>query len=151
MFDLIGVAVLPCVRWIFLFAVFLIASPLLRWDNWYYSGMGDFLQSSVQNIKLQNTLGGGVGRYLKNTNHVVWTATGGLAWQQVNYHENFVPVSSENVASALVSSNLSLFYFDKTALTVKALVLPALSDPGRVHFSLNTSSTSSCGRTSSGT
>ena len=112
---------------------------LLRWDNWYYAGVGDFLQSSVQNIRLQNTLGGGVGRYIMNTNHTVWTVTGGLAWQQINYHENALPISSENVTSALVASNLSLFYFDRTTLTVKALVLPALSDPGRVYFSLNTS------------
>ena len=40
---------------------------LLRWNNWFYSGTGNFLQSSVQGIDLQTTLGGGVGRYLRNT------------------------------------------------------------------------------------
>ncbi|HST12305.1 MAG TPA: DUF481 domain-containing protein [Terriglobales bacterium] len=115
----------------------IVGQRLLRWNNWYYSGLGDFLQSSVQNIRLQNTLGGGVGRYIKNTNHATFTITGGFAWQQINYSENLVSLSSENVASALIASNLSLFYFDRTTLTVKALVLPALSDPGRAHFSLN--------------
>jgi hypothetical protein len=37
---------------------------LLRWNNWFYSGTGNFLQSSVQGIDLQTTLGGGIGRYL---------------------------------------------------------------------------------------
>ncbi len=27
---------------------------LLPWDNWFYGGLGDFLQSSVQGIQLQN-------------------------------------------------------------------------------------------------
>ena len=30
---------------------------LLRWNNWFYSGTGDFLQSSVQAINVQTTLG----------------------------------------------------------------------------------------------
>ena len=42
---------------------------LLRWNNYYYGGLADFLQSSEQGIQLQTSLGGGIGRYLKNTNH----------------------------------------------------------------------------------
>lgn len=110
---------------------------LMRWDNWYYSGQADCLQSSVQQIRLQNTLGGGVGRYIRDTNHIAFTVTAGLAWQQINYSGGLVPVNSENVMAAFVSSNLSLFYFDKTTLTVKATVLPSLSDPGRFHTSLD--------------
>lgn len=41
---------------------------LLRWNNWFYAGSASFLQSSVQDIRLQTTLGGGIGRYVKNTN-----------------------------------------------------------------------------------
>lgn len=117
----------------------LTAQRLLRWENWYYSGLADFYQSSEQNIKLQSTFGGGIGRYIKNTNHTIFTLTGGLAWQQINYAKGTTSVASENVTSALVASNLSLTYFDRTTLTVKTLILPALSDPGRVHFTLNTS------------
>jgi hypothetical protein len=41
---------------------------LLPWNNWFYAGLGTFLQSSVQGIALQSTVGGGIGRYFKNTN-----------------------------------------------------------------------------------
>ena len=34
---------------------------------------------------------------------------------------------------------MKLFRFDRTNLNVTASLLPALSDPGRVHFNLNTS------------
>lgn len=34
---------------------------LLPWRNYFYEGLGTFLQSSVQSIRLQTTLGGGIG------------------------------------------------------------------------------------------
>jgi hypothetical protein len=35
------------------------ADRLLRWNNWYYTGVTDFLQSSVQGIQLQSTFDAG--------------------------------------------------------------------------------------------
>ena len=58
---------------------------LLRWNNWFYAGTGSFLQSSVQDINLQTTLGGGIGRYLKNTNRTSIYVLGGFGWQSVGY------------------------------------------------------------------
>lgn len=115
------------------------ALQLLRWNNWYYSGLADFFQSTQQGITLQSTLGGGIGRYIKNTNRTSLSVIGGFGWQQINYRQNLFPSSTQHVASALVSTKLDLFYFDKTNLDVSAMLLPALSDPGRVHFNLNTS------------
>jgi hypothetical protein len=31
----------------------------MRWDNWFYEGLGGFLQSSEQGIVRQTTFGGG--------------------------------------------------------------------------------------------
>jgi hypothetical protein len=47
--------------------------------------------------------------------------------------------ASENVTSAWISGQAKLYRFDRTSLVVTASLLPALSDPGRVHFNLNTS------------
>jgi hypothetical protein len=115
------------------------AMRLLRWNNWYYTGLADFLQSSVQGIKLQSTFGGGVGRYLKNTNHATISVTGGFAWQRINYLENILPSPTQNVTSALIGSQVKLFWFNKTTLEISTYLLPALSEPGRVHYTLNTS------------
>jgi hypothetical protein len=115
------------------------ARRLLRWNNWYYSGLADFLQSSEQGIQLQSTFGGGIGRYIKNTDHTTITVLGGFAWQQINYQKAIVPANSESVTSGLIGANLNLFYFNKTTLSVSAQVLPAISDPGRVHYTLNAS------------
>jgi hypothetical protein len=119
--------------------VALTGQRLLRWNNWYYTGLADFLQSTVQGIQLQTTLGGGIGRYLKNTGRTTFKVYGGFAWQRINYQEALILSPTQQVTSALVGTSLNLFRFDKTTLAVNATVLPALSQPGRVHLNLNTS------------
>jgi hypothetical protein len=113
------------------------ASRLLRWDNYFYSGLDSFLQSSVQGITLQSTLGGGIGRYLKNTNHANISVLGGIAWQNTNYKPSIIPQSAQNLAVAVVAAEVKLFRFNKTNLNVTATLFPAISEPGRVHFNTN--------------
>ena len=110
---------------------------LLRWKNWYYIGVADFLQSSTQGITLQGTFGGGIGRDIKNTGDTFFTVYGGFVWQRINYNEAIIPARTQNVTSALVATSLQLFRFNRTTLHVKANLLPAVSEPGRLHFNLN--------------
>lgn len=113
------------------------AQRLLPWNNWFYSGVGDFLQSSEQGITLQTTVGGGVGRYLKRTHRASITLLGGAAWQNTNYQQSIVPLGKQNLAAALIYSDLKFFRFSKTNLDATAALLPAISDPGRVRFNTN--------------
>ena len=110
------------------------SSHLLPWNNYFYAGMGDFLQSSEQGINLQSTLGGGVGRYFRNTNRSSLSVLGGMAWQGTNYEPSIAPQGSQNLLTAVVSADLRIFRFNKTNLNVLATVYPALSQPGRVRF-----------------
>jgi len=113
------------------------ARHLLPRNNWFYSGLGTFLQSSEQGITLQSTLGVGIGRYLKNTNRARISVLCGGAWQNTNYHQALVPLGKENLAAALVYADARLFRFSKSNLDVTAALLPAISDPGRVRFNTN--------------
>ncbi|HKM67908.1 MAG TPA: DUF481 domain-containing protein [Candidatus Acidoferrum sp.] len=112
---------------------------LLRWNNWYYTGLADFLQSSEQGIQLQSGIGGGFGRYLVNDNRSTVTLFGGLVWQRISYQQMIVPSLTQNAASALIGSDVRLFRFNKTNLSVSATLLPSITESGRVHFNLNTS------------
>ena len=118
------------------------ARHLLPWNKWFYSGLGTFLQSSEQGIALQSTLGGGLGRYLKDTNRTTITLLGGMAWQNTHYNStgagSTVP-TRENVAAGLLYTEARLFKFSKTNLDLSAALLPAMSDPGRVWFNTNAS------------
>ena len=64
------------------------AYRLLPWNNWFYEGLGTFLQSSEQGIVSQATFGGGVGRYLKNSNVARISVIAGFAGQNTQYKQN---------------------------------------------------------------
>jgi hypothetical protein len=111
---------------------------LLPWDNYFYAGLGNFLQSSVQGVRLQTTLGGGIGRFLKNTNRTSIAVLGGLGWQSTDYKQfTTVRPGTQNIAAALIGAELKVFKFKKTNLDVTATLVPALSDPGRVFYKAN--------------
>ena len=99
--------------------------------------VADFLQSSEQGISLQSTLGGGVGRYFKNTNRASISLIGGAAWQNTNYQQAIVPGSKQNLIAALFYAEAKFFRFSKSNFDATATLLPALSDPGRVRFGTN--------------
>ncbi len=111
---------------------------LLPWNNYFYQGFGSFLQSTEQQIDLQSSLGGGIGRYFKNTNHMRIGLLGGFAWQNTRYQPG-VPSPTQNVLGALVYGELHMFRFNKTNLALTGSIIPALSEPGRVHSNLNAS------------
>ena len=115
------------------------ARHLLPWNNWFYSGISQFLQSSEQGIALQSTVGGGIGRYLKNTSGMSIAVLGGAAWQNTNYKKSSTSPSNQNNVAALFAADAKMFKFSKTNLDMTASVLPALSDPGRVRFNTNAS------------
>ena len=115
------------------------AQRLLRWNNWYYTGLANFLQSSVQGIQLQETFGGGIGRKIVDSGSTLFSVYGGFAWQQINYQQTMVSAKTQQVTFALVGTEFKLFRFNRTTLDLTANFLPALSDPGRIQFNTNVS------------
>jgi hypothetical protein len=110
------------------------AFRLLHWNNWFYDGLGTFLQSSEQGISRQITGGGGIGRYLKSTNLARISVLAGFAGQNTNYQQNIGP---QNLASGLIAAKLQFFRFNQTNADVTAAFLPVVSQPGRVKFNTN--------------
>lgn len=113
------------------------AQRLLRWNNWYVTGLTNFLQSSVQGIQLQDTFGGGIGRNIVNSGSTLFTAYGGFAWQQINYQQTVLPAQTQQVTFGLLGTQFKMFRFNRTTLDVSANLLPALTDPGRLQFNAN--------------
>jgi hypothetical protein len=120
-------------------SVALTAFHLLPPKNWFYGGVGGFLQSSEQDISLQTLLGGGVGRFVKNTNRATFQLLGGMAWTDTSYAQTKVPIANQRAVAALVYANASFFKFSKTSFEANAILLPALSEPGRIRIDTNMS------------
>jgi putative salt-induced outer membrane protein YdiY len=114
------------------------ARHLLPWNNWFYAGVGTFLQSTEQGISLQSTVGGGLGRYLKSNNRTSISVIAGPAWQNTEYKASSV-AQRQNLVAAIIYGEAQFFKFSKTSLDLTAAVLPALSDPGRVRYNTNAS------------
>jgi len=108
-------------------------------ENWFASGIASFLQSSEQGISLQSTIGGGLGRYLKNTNRTSISLLGGAVWQNTGYTDPNVNVARKNIVGALIASDATFFKFSKTNFRASASLVPALSDPGHLRFDTNVS------------
>jgi hypothetical protein len=62
-----------------------------------------------------------------------------MAWQNTRYSADSTEDHTQNVATGLLSATASFFRFNKTTLDAHALLLPALSDPGRLFFFNNVS------------
>jgi putative salt-induced outer membrane protein YdiY len=114
----------------------LTAYRLTPWRNYFYAGLGSFLQSSVQGIQRQTSLGVGVGRFFKNTNRARLSVFGGVGWQGTNYLDETTSLASQqNIAVAILGSTLQIFSFKKTRLELTARLLPAR---GRAFSKVNT-------------
>jgi len=109
---------------------------LMRWNNWFYTGVGSLLQSTEQDIRLQSSLGGGIGRYVRNSNHARIGVYGGLAYQNTKYNQ-IAADPSQNTVAGLLGASAELFRFNKTNLTISTTIVPAFNQPGRVFTTLN--------------
>jgi hypothetical protein len=112
---------------------------LMPWKNYFYGGLGSVLQSSVQGISRQTTVGGGLGRYLKNTNRARISLLGGVAWQTAKYEPTKVAIATQQVGAGLIVADLRFYVFKKTNLTLRAYFLPSISEGSRARFSTNAS------------
>jgi len=117
----------------------LTANHMLRWQNWFYTGSLSGLQSSVQDIALQTTLGGGFGRYLQNTSDLKASLVGGFTWQSTRYTADAVSGSNNDVLTFLLNARLNFVRFKETSLNLNANALPALNEWGRVFYNVNAS------------
>jgi hypothetical protein len=117
----------------------LMAYRLFPWRNYYYAGTSDFLQSSVQGIERRTNVGAGIGRYLKNTNRVRFTLLGGFGWQRDRYVPSDLTKRTQNTAVSFLTTNLDVFSFKKTRLSIVVGLAPTLSPSGRLFTTTNVS------------
>lgn len=111
----------------------------LPWQNYFYQGIGNFLQSSVQGITLQTTLGGGIGHFFKNTNNTTIGVLVGMGWQGTDYKPSANFQGTQNLATGLLAGQVKLFKFKKSNFDALVTVFPNFSDPGRVRLNVDAS------------
>ena len=110
------------------------AYHLLRWNNWFYEGLGGLLQSSEQGIDPSSHLW----RWRRTLPEEHQPDAHFGAWRPCRAEHG---ISAEHrfskPASGLIAANLQFFRFDKTNGNLTAMLLPAITDPSRVKFNVN--------------
>jgi putative salt-induced outer membrane protein YdiY len=104
-------------------------------NRWFVPGVARFERNHDLGYDLRATLGGGVGRFLVQSNRGDLGLAGGLVYNRE------LPVDGEgsNSVEAFVAANASFYRYDtpKTNLTVGVAGFPSLSDGGRFRLELN--------------
>lgn len=106
-------------------------------DRWFIPGTGRFEQNSDLGLKLRSAVGGGLGRFLVQTNRTRLTAAGGVVVNREVPYDEEPTVNTE----AILASSYSFFTYDtpKTNITAGVVAFPSLSDFGRIRTELDVS------------
>ena len=100
-------------------------------ERWYVGGLLDFLRSDQQSLRLRSTVGGLIGRNLKQTEHTRLSVFGGLAGAREHYTALLGRPRTTN-ADGLVGLDFFTFRFSQTDIRSRVSVFPSLTTPGRM-------------------
>ena len=120
-------------------AVDLFSNRLLRRNNWFYAGVGGFLQKLRTKYRPSDKSWGRFRAVFKEYRPDKHLAAWGLGMAKHTVFPVFGPARNAKCCRSLDPRVRLSFVFDKTNLTVDAAVVPALTQAGRVYT--NTSAT----------
>ena len=103
--------------------------------RWYAGGLFDLLSSDQQSLSLRTTVGGLIGRNLKQSEHTRFSVFGGLAGTRERYSTLLGQPENSN-ADAIAGFDFNTFRFKTTDIRSRFIVFPSLTTPGRTRLQL---------------
>lgn len=104
--------------------------------RWFAGGLLNFLSSDQQSLALRTSIGGLIGRNLKQTENTRLSLLGGLAGTRENYSASLGKPKTTN-ADALAGLDFNTFRFKTTDIRMRLYVFPSLTTPGRMRLQAN--------------
>lgn len=101
--------------------------------GWYAGGVFDLLRSDQQSLSLRTTVGGLIGRNIRQTERTRISIFGGLAGTRENYSAVTGNPQTTN-ADALAGLDLNTFRFTTTNISSRLILYPSLTTPGRTRM-----------------
>ena len=102
-------------------------------DQWYVGGLFDALRSDQQSLKLRLSVGGLLGRNIKQTESTRFSVFGGVAGTREDYFASLGEPKTTN-ADALTGIDFATFRFSKTDIRSRFSLFPSLTIPGRMRM-----------------
>lgn len=103
--------------------------------GWYAGGFLDLLRSDQQSLSLRTTVGGLLGRNLRQSERTRVSIFGGLAGTRENYSAQTGKPQTNN-ADALAGLDFQTFRFTTTDIGSRLIVYPSITTPGRMRMQL---------------
>lgn len=101
--------------------------------RWFAGGIFDLLQSDQQSLKLRTSVGGLIGRNLRQTEHSRFSVFGGIVGTRENYSTSIDEPQSTN-ADALAGVDFTTFRFKSTDIRTRFSMFPSMTTPGRMRL-----------------
>lgn len=106
-------------------------------DRWYVGGIFDLLHSTQQSLDLRTSVGGLVGRNLKQTERTRLSAYGGIVGTREKY-STLIGAPEQTNADGLAGVDFATFRFSKTDIRSRFSLFPSISTPGRMRLQATT-------------
>ena len=101
--------------------------------RYYVGGIFDLLQSDQQSLNLRTSIGGLIGRNLRQTESSRWSVFGGVVGTREKYSSLLGKPESTN-ADALAGVDVNIFHFKATDIRTRFSLFPSLTTPGRMRM-----------------
>ena len=102
-------------------------------NRWYAGGIFDLLHSSQQSLDLRTSVGGLIGRNLKQTDHTRLSVYGGIVGTREQYTAVLEKPRTTNV-DGLAGVDFATFKFSKTDIRSRLSLFPSITTPGRMRM-----------------
>jgi hypothetical protein len=102
-------------------------------ERWYVGAFLDLLRSDQQSLALRTTVGGLIGRNLRQTENTRYSVFAGAAFAREKYSSGLEKPRANNVDS-LVGFDYTTFRFSRTDIRSRFMLFPSLTTPGRVRM-----------------
>jgi putative salt-induced outer membrane protein YdiY len=102
-------------------------------DRWYAGGLFDLLRSDQQSLNLRTSVGGLIGRNLKQTENTRLSVFGGVVGTREHYSASIGQPRTTN-ADGLAGVDFLTFRFSKTDIRSRLSLFPSLTTPGRMRM-----------------
>jgi len=104
--------------------------------KWYSGGIFGLLSSDQQSLDLRTTLGGILGRNIRQTERTRFSVFGGIAANREKYSTAVGTPRATN-ADAIAGLDFVTFRFTTTDITSRFSLFPSLTTPGRMRMQFN--------------
>jgi putative salt-induced outer membrane protein YdiY len=105
-------------------------------QRWYWAALGSLERNDEQAIDLRSLAGGGYGRYLVQTGHALWSATGGMA---VVNEQRAGNSDAKTDLEGILNTEFEYFTYDlpETSVVTSFTLYPSITESGRVRSELD--------------